>query len=63
MSFGGYTECKYLLKVKLNEFDPDRRLQSTFCALFIFGTIYIFIPKPLFYSDYFMVLLTKTAET
>lgn len=47
MSFGGYVECMYLFKVKLNEYDQDRTLQSTFCALSVFGTIHNFIPKPL----------------
>lgn len=47
MSFGAYIECKHLFKVKLNELDQDRRLRSTFHALFIFGTVRNFIPKPL----------------
>lgn len=56
-----YMECMYLSQVKLNDFNPDRKLQSTFHAPFVEGTIHNSSPNH--NSDYFMVLLRKMTET
>jgi len=63
MSFGGHTEHTYLFKVKPNEYDQDRRLQSTFHALFTLQLSIILSPNYSFYSDYLMALLTKMPES